>query len=72
MNGSSPGSSYPTPWRAEPGRNRNGRTFWFGVRLASRTRVDFIRDVTDEPKCFRMEQRAIAAVDALNTGADNV
>ncbi len=59
-------SPYPHPWGTELVRNPSGRAFWFCSRFVSRTRVEYIKDVSGRPKCFRSERAAVAAVAQRN------
>ena len=58
--------SYPSSWTKELVRNPSGRAFWFVSRFVSRTTLEYVKDVTGSPKCFRQEAKANAAADERN------
>ncbi|MGM3413083.1 hypothetical protein KXR69_26190 [Ralstonia holmesii] len=62
-------NSYPSAWSTELVRNPSGRAFWFVSRFVSRTRLEYVEDVTGRPKCFRLEREANAAVAQRNARA---
>ena len=59
-------NTYPSAWSAELVRNPSGRAFWFVSRFVARTRLEYVQDVTGQPKCFRLERQAAAAVAERN------
>ena len=62
-------ATYPHAWRPELVRNASGRAFWFVSRFISRTRVEYIENVSGEPECYRLERLAVAAAAKRNAPA---
>ena len=62
-------NTYPSSWGAELVRNPSGRAFWFVSRFVARTRLEYVEDVPGQPKCFRLERQANAAVVERNAPA---
>ena len=62
-------NTYPSAWGTELVRNPSGRPFWFVSRFVSRTRLQYVEDTAGQPKCFRIERKAVQACAAHNVAA---
>lgn len=54
--------TYPAAWGKELIRNPSGRAFWFVSRFVTLTEVEYVKDVTGAPECFRIERLADEAL----------